>query len=290
MKSFLRFASTVLILSKVKITIAVAFTTITGYVLGKGAFDAGFVWVTLGIFLLACGSSVLNHVQEFRTDSVMERTQNRPLPQKQISTKQALLIAIVEIFAGSVILYIGSNLTALLLGLLALVWYNFIYTPLKKVTPHAVIPGSVIGSIPPMVGWVAAGASLADTRVWVMAVFFFVWQVPHFYLLVLKYGKQYQAAGFPALTNSMQEKSIRFLIFIWVLTTAIAALSLFYFRVVVAFQSMVLLTVSSIWLIVVFLIPLLKPEREFKPFRYFMRINYYVLFVILVLNFDHFIR
>ena len=77
------FIKIVLKLSKVRITVAVAFTTITGYVLGKGAFDLGFLAVTLGIFLLACGSSVINHLQEYRTDSIMDRTSKRPLPSRE---------------------------------------------------------------------------------------------------------------------------------------------------------------------------------------------------------------
>ncbi len=64
----------VLVLSKVRITVAVALTTLTGYVLGKGSFDWGFLPVAAGIFMLACGSSVINQIQEYRTDSLMDRT------------------------------------------------------------------------------------------------------------------------------------------------------------------------------------------------------------------------
>jgi protoheme IX farnesyltransferase len=274
-------------LSKVKITVAVSFTTITGYVLGKGYFDAGFIGVTAGIFLLACGSSVLNQLQEFPIDAVMDRTHKRPLPSGDISTQQALFLAMSEIVIGSLVILFTSGFLSLFLGWLALVWYNLIYTPLKRITPHAVIPGSIIGAIPPLVGWVAAGASLLDFRAWAMAVFFFVWQVPHFYLLVLKYGLQYEKAGLPALTSRHNQKVMRYLIFIWILTTSFSALALYYFGVVRSLISMVSLSIASIWLIIVFMAPIIKEEMEFKPFKYFMRINYYVLFVIIILNLDH---
>lgn len=150
----------ILQLSKVKITIAVSFTTITGYVLGRGEIDFGFLWVTLGIFLLACGASVLNHIQESRTDSKMERTKERPIPSGRITKNHAFMLFAIEVISGLLILYFKTSLTALLLGILALIWYNFIYTYLKRITAHAVIPGSVIGAIPPLVGWVASGASL----------------------------------------------------------------------------------------------------------------------------------
>ena len=205
-------------LSKVKITIAVAFTTITGYVLGKGYYDTGFIGVTIGIFLLACGSSVLNQLQEKSIDAIMDRTHNRPLPTGAINSKKALGLALFEIVIGSLIIFLTANFQLLILGWLALFWYNLVYTPLKSITPHAVIPGSVIGAIPPLIGWIAAGGSLSDFRAWVVAVFFFVWQVPHFYLLVLKYGTQYEKAGLPALTSRHNHKVIRYLIFIWILT------------------------------------------------------------------------
>ncbi len=154
------YLSVILELSKVKITVAVAFTTITGYILAARGYDPGFLLPTLGIFFLACGSSVINHLQERRTDAMMARTRKRPLPSHKISFSSALHVAVTETLAGSLILYFSSGVTALILGLLAMVWYNLIYTNLKRITPHAVIPGSVIGSIPPLVGWVSAGGHL----------------------------------------------------------------------------------------------------------------------------------
>lgn len=277
----------ILELSKVKITVAVSFTTITGYVLARGDFDSGFIAVTIGIFLLACGASVLNHLQESKSDAIMERTHARPIPRGDISKAGALLIAVLQIMGGSAILYFLVNTEALVLGLTALVWYNLIYTYLKRVTPHAVIPGSVIGSIPPLVGWVAAGGSLIDMRSWVIALFFFVWQVPHFYLLVLKYGPQYEAAGMPALTSRHENRTIRLIIFLWIVTTAFSALLFNYFDVTHSFITTLAIGIASLWLIYIFLKPVIKPKSDLLPFAYFMKINYYVLFVIVMLNLDH---
>ena len=87
------FAKTVLELSKVKITIAVSFTTFTGYVVAKHNIDTGVIAPIIGIFLLACGASAINHVQEYSTDAKMERTKKRPIPSGRISRKNALLVA-----------------------------------------------------------------------------------------------------------------------------------------------------------------------------------------------------
>jgi protoheme IX farnesyltransferase len=274
-------------LSKVKITIAVSFTTITGYVLANGRFDAGFIPVTLGIFLLACGASVLNHIQEAQTDAIMERTYHRPIPSGEISITGAFLIAFSEGVAGFSLLIFFVNYSAFFLGGIALIWYNLVYTYLKRLTPHAVIPGSVIGAIPPLVGWVAAGGMLTDPRAWALALFFFVWQVPHFYLLVLKYGPQYEKAGMPALTSQHNPRVIRLMIFLWIVTTSFAALLLAYFEVIRSTLVIFGIMLASVWLLVVFLLPVIQPQRLYNPFRYFMRINYFVLFIIIVLNFDH---
>lgn len=279
--------SLVLVLSKVKITIAVSFTIITGYVLAKGSFDAGFIPVTLGIFLLACGSSVINHIQEFRTDAIMMRTRKRPLPSGDVKPMFAFVLAGIEIVAGSLILYYFVNIPALVLGWIALIWYNLAYTNLKKVTAHAVIPGSLIGAIPPLAGWIAAEGSLLDVRAWAMALFFFVWQVPHFYLLVVKYGPQYKEAGLPALTSYYNSFLLRMMIFLWVVTTSFSAMLLYFFHVVRSAVSGILIAIASLGLIVVFFIPLIKKDIDFLPFKYFMKINYYVLTIIVILILDH---
>jgi heme o synthase len=197
----LEFLKTLSELAKVKITFAVALTTITGYLLAKGEFDEGMILPAVGIFLLACGSSAINHYQEREQDAKMERTKDRPIPSGRISPAGALLFAFILSAAGSWLLYTGSGMLAMQLGLLALIWYNVIYTPLKKKSAFAVVPGAVIGAIPPLVGWVAGGGSLADPRAMFMAFFFFIWQVPHFWLLMLKYGEEYTKAGFPSITR-----------------------------------------------------------------------------------------
>lgn len=280
------FLHTLLELSKVKITFAVSLTTITGYVLARGRFDTGLILPTLGIFLLACGSSALNHFQEKDRDAQMERTKNRPIPSGRISANGALGVAFSLSLAGSLLLFYGAGFLALQLGLLALIWYNFIYTPLKKKTAFAVVPGSVIGALPPLVGWVAGGGSLVDPRALIIAFFFFIWQVPHFWLLLLKYGKEYEKAGYPSLTSIYSEKQIRFTTFIWTMATGVSALMLPAFGVVNSlFFSIATLLVSG-WLIFMFIRLLRVQDGQFNPGYYFMKINYFVLFMIIFLSID----
>jgi len=273
-------------LGKVRITFAVSLTTITGYVLASGKFDAGLVLPTLGIFLLACGSSALNHYQEKDRDALMERTKNRPIPSGHISADGTLIFAVLLSVIGSLLIYFGADLLALQLALLALIWYNFIYTPLKKRTAFAVVPGSVIGALPPLVGWVSAGGSLADPRALIIAFFFFIWQVPHFWLLLLKYGKEYEKAGYPSLTNIYNEKQIKYTTFIWTMATGVSALMLPVFGIINSlFFSIATLLVTG-WLIYLFIRLLRVNDEKFNPGFYFMKINYFVLFMIIFLSVD----
>jgi protoheme IX farnesyltransferase len=278
--------SLLLELNKVKITFAVTLTTIAGYVLAKNAFDSGLILPVLGIFILACGSAALNHFQDRDKDGLMKRTMNRPIPSGKISPNWVLFIAISEIALGTYIIYLGSNFLAAQLGLLALIWYNGIYTPLKRKTAFAVVPGSIIGAIPPMVGWVAGGGELSDPRLFVLAFFFFIWQVPHFWLLMLKYGKEYEEAGYPSITSMISKQQIKNATFMWTAATAVTALMIPVSGLMSTIFFKITIVLAAVWLIVVFA-RLLSPKKEdFNPFYYFMRINYFVLIMIIALSID----
>lgn len=277
-------------LNKVRITIAVTLTTMAGYILSKEGIDTGVIMPTLGIFILACGSAVLNHIQDSDKDGLMTRTSKRPIPSGRISVLGASIIAVVEIIIGSLLIYYGSGFLALQLGILALIWYNGIYTPLKRKTAFAVIPGSVIGAIPPLVGWVAAGGSLADPKAMVLGMFFFMWQVPHFWLLMLKYGKEYDAAGFPSITSQIGDQQLKNSTFLWTVASAVSAIMVATSGLITMLFFKIIIVIASFWLIWVFSKLILGRDKDFNPFHYFMRINYFVLIMILVLSIEPLIK
>ena len=277
-------------LNKVKITFAVTLTTIAGYVLAKNSFDSGLILPVIGIFVLACGSAALNHFQDKDKDALMERTRNRPIPSGKIRPVFVMIIAISEIILGTYIIFIGSNFLAAQLGLLALIWYNGVYTPLKRKTAFAVIPGSIIGAIPPMVGWVAGGGSLSDPKLLVLAFFFFIWQVPHFWLLMLKYGEEYEKAGYPSITSMISKQQIKKATFMWTAATAISALMIPVSGLLNTVFFKVYVLIASVWLIIIFVKLLKSKKEEFDPFFYFIRINCFVLIMIIALSIDPLFR
>lgn len=273
-------------LGKVRITAAVSITTATGYLLLGSSVGMSLLWTVLGIFLLASGASALNHIQELRYDSRMDRTRHRPLPSGRITGRGAYTITLIYSLSGAALLYIAAGYRGLALGILAYFWYSVVYTYLKRYTPWAVVPGALIGSIPPVIGWVSAGGSLADPEVLLIAAFFFIWQVPHFWLLIMKYGKEYESAGFPSLSGLMTGVQIRRMIFLWVAGTALITVIFTFSGPLNSLISKAGLWIASVWLIIVFIPILDRSLSGFHAGKYFMRINYFVLLVVVFMCLD----
>ena len=219
-------------LSKIKIMIPVSLTGFTGFFIFDPHISIKIILVSSGILFLAISASVLNQIQEVDLDSKMERTHNRPLPSQRIKPQHALLFFLCNLIAGTVLIYSAGNLTAALIGIITIGWYNGIYTYAKRITAFAVFPGAVTGALPPLIGWVAAGGGVWDKPIIFLEFLFFTGQIPHFWLLILKYGEEYGKAGMPSLTNILNRVQISRLTFTWVVTSAIAALFLCYFEII----------------------------------------------------------
>lgn len=264
-------------LTKLRISGASTFTAAAGYVAFLRGANAGLVTTLLGILLLAMGSSALNEVQEHRLDALMPRTANRPIPRGDLSPVQAAIIAVTMAVAGFLLLLLAHNLTSALLGALALAWYNGFYTPLKRISAFAVVPGSLIGALPPAIGWTAAGGHLTDPSVLALAFVFFIWQVPHFWLLVGLHAEGYEAAGYPTLVTLFGRPRLSRLTFTWTCGTAAACGLLPLFRVLGSWPAELMLGLGALWLILGSL-PLLKPGQDAALYRrVFMNINLFAL-------------
>jgi len=238
-----------LALSKIKIMIPVSLTGFTGYFAFDPHFSLNLLVVSLGILLLAIAASVLNQIQEIPQDSRMTRTSRRPLPVKRISVRNAAVFFIINLLAGTLLIFFAGNLQAAIIGLITIFWYNGIYTYSKRITAFAVVPGALTGALPPLIGWVAAGGGLFDKPIIFIQFLIFIGQIPHFWLLILKYGDEYKQAGFPCLTDVFSRKQINRLTFTWVVTSAISALFLCYFEIIKSQLLVVILILASAYLI-----------------------------------------
>lgn len=272
--------------TKLRITIFVTITTMFGYIAAVNTIDAGIILPTIGILLLACGSAALNHYQERKTDAMMDRTKNRPIPSGKISASSVLKISLALVAVGSILLLIGSGVVALSFGLLNLIWYNGVYTPLKKISPLAIIPGSLVGAIPPIVGWVAGGGHIFDPQIILISFFFFIWQIPHFWLLLMILDKDYQKAGFPTLTEIFNRQQLGRITFIWIIATGVTGLLIPLFQISHNEFINYSLLIAAFWLAFKS-INLLQQTQEVTAFRFaFRSINYFALFVVLVVSID----
>ncbi|OGU67724.1 MAG: protoheme IX farnesyltransferase [Stygiobacter sp.] len=273
-------------LGKVRITSFVSLTTSLGYILFSGKIDLGIILPTFGVFLLASGASCINHLQEQKFDAAMDRTKGRPLPSGRIDSLSTLLLGINVLLFGSLILYYSSNIESLMLGWLAVLWYNAFYTPLKRKFALAVVPGALIGAIPPVIGWAAAGGNPLDTKILIVALFFFIWQVPHFWLLLLLHGKDYEQAGFPTLTRLFSSLQVSRITFVWIAALAFSCVLIPLANISTQPFTPVLLFLLALWLIFESR-GILNPYIEKVIFRKaFIRINVFVLLVVLLISID----
>ena len=276
-------------LTKPIITLSVAFSALTGFVLFSGSFSEGWLSMYLGVLLIAAGSSAINHIQEAETDRIMERTRNRPIPSGQMSIMQARIWAAILALSGAILLWYQTNPQATLLAVFTLFWYNIIYTPLKKVTPWAILPGAVVGAIPPVIGWTAAGGALTNPDIIFIAFFFFIGQIPHFWLILLRYGKDYEEAGFPSISKTFNTGQISRLTFTWTTATAMTAIMLCIFRIIRTTEVSAIVIFLSLALIISFYKwpGVKKPAQVDRAFRI---MNLYFLLMMILLITDAILR
>lgn len=212
-------------LCKIRISLFAAASAAAGFMLARGKGDVSGVWaLSGGVLMLAFGASALNQLEEAKTDALMPRTRARPLPSGRVKPVHALLVSLVLISAGACLLFISGDALPAALGALAVFWYDAVYTFLKRVTAFALLPGALAGAIPPAIGWVYGGGPLLDPKLLLICLFFYIWQVPHFWLFLLKYGVEYESAGLPSVTGIFSAGQLRRMIFAWEVCTAASAM------------------------------------------------------------------
>ena len=187
-------------LTKPRITFLILVSTALGFYLGsQGIINSNqFALTIIGTFLLAGGAGAINHFVEKDLDKLMDRTQSRPIPAGIISGKNALFFGISITIIGFIILAASVNHLTAILGLLTVLRYIFVYTPLKKITWLNTTIGAIPGAMPALGGW-AASANALDPNAWILFSILFLWQHPHFYAIALMCKEDYKKAGFQML-------------------------------------------------------------------------------------------
>lgn len=280
----------ILQLGKFTISIPVALTGFLGYFRVSPQFDWTLLFVISGIFLMSMGSSTFNQIQERKTDKLMNRTKKRPLPSGRVSLSFAIVTAVILSLTGLVFLLLTKSVLAASIGLLTLLWYNLVYTPLKRITPFAVLPGAIIGALPPLIGWTAAGGNVIDPEIILISMFLFIGQMPHYWLLLMKVGDEFRDAGLPVITSLFSKTQLRNISFSWIFSAAIAVAVFPVFHIIYStWLAYLLLAVIAIFLVIMFILSFRGEIMEHWK-KAFVTVNLFYLFIILLLIADKLIE
>jgi len=263
----------------------VTFSALTGYFMSGSRPGISLLFLFCGIFFLSAGASVLNQVQEYKQDALMKRTGKRPIPAGEISVMNAFLLSVFLIVTGSFFL-LYNGWVPVILGLLNIVFYNLIYTPLKTRSWIAILPGALVGGVPPLMGWTSAGNYLFHPNAIFLFIFVCLWQVPHFWLLMIKYGKEYEKAGFSSISKILNEFQIKQVVFFWGLFTSLFLLLFPLFGFVLQPVLIGTLILTNIYFIRQFYKYLFSEKESGTIRKAFILINMYamVVFIQLTIN------
>lgn len=189
------------LLVKFGLNMFVVFSATAAYLTTTGGNVSLTKVITLSIagFLITGAANALNEVLERDFDKMMNRTANRPLAAGRMTSSEAVLAAGLMSLVGLTLLATFNPLTVFL-GSLSLISYAFVYTPLKRVSPIAVLVGAIPGALPVMIGSVAETGVLTPLAFALFAIQF-LWQFPHFWAIAWIADEDYKKAGFNLLPS-----------------------------------------------------------------------------------------
>jgi protoheme IX farnesyltransferase len=271
-------------LCKIKIAVFAALSAATGSILVTGEMTSAMLIAMAGVFFLACGAGALNQYQERDIDALMIRTQSRPIPAGDIKASHAINVAAVLFIIGFSALALLGNFILLGLGLFAIIWYNLVYTSLKRVTAFAAVPGAIVGAIPPVIGWLAAGGSLNDRALLPLCFFFFMWQVPHFWFLLFSHEEDYKRSDLPTPVKIFNRDQFCRIAITWTMAAAVSCFLIPLFGMALSDSAVLLLCLAAAWLIWKGVRNLWQSRGVPAYSPVFKSMNIYMLIVMAVLN------
>lgn len=188
-------------LIKLRLSLLVVFSSVMAYLIaGEGLVNwTGVLILSLGGMLVTGAANILNQVLERDTDKLMKRTAERPLAAGRMTVSEAVMSAGFMSLFGVMFLAM-FNAWAALLGMISLISYAFVYTPMKRITPLAVVVGAIPGALPMMIGCVAMQGGLTTLAIALFGLQF-LWQFPHFWAIAWLAFEDYANAGFHLLPS-----------------------------------------------------------------------------------------
>ena len=235
-------------LIKLRLNLLVVFSTILGYLIaGVSDVDLFSLFIlAIGGFLTVGSANGINQIIEKDSDKLMKRTENRPVATGRISVAEATWVSIAMGAVGIFLIGYFLNELAAIISLISLLLYGFAYTPLKRITPISVHVGAIPGSLPPVIGYVAASGQIDTMAMFLFAIQFF-WQFPHFYSIAWILNEDYNRAGlklYPLGTPIGRNAALQILL----ITAVLLPLSIVaYFTKDLSAVASILILLTSVW-------------------------------------------
>ena len=188
-----------LTLTKPRVISLLLLTTVGAMFIAARGFPG---WLPLlgllvGGYMSAGAAGVYNMIYDRDIDRRMRRTSKRPMVTSAVSTRNAVLFAVVLTILSFVVIAAVSNVLAALLSWAGIAFYVIIYTIwLKRTTWQNIVIGGAAGAIPPLVGWAAVTGDLSFLA-WCLFTLVFLWTPVHFWALALMIKEDYRAVGVP---------------------------------------------------------------------------------------------
>ncbi|GAA5938096.1 protoheme IX farnesyltransferase [Sporobolomyces koalae] len=157
---------------------------------------------TVGTTLCAFSAASFNQLIESPYDAQMARTRQRPLPKRLVTPLHSFAYGTLTGSLGLATLYFINPLSSFL-GLFTIALYCPLYTISKRHTIYNTWIGSVVGAIPPLIGWAACTDSLdpiTQPGAWALFLLMFFWQFPHFMSLAHTLRSSYASSGYRMLS------------------------------------------------------------------------------------------
>ena len=201
-------------LTRAGIVAFVLLTAAGGYALSLDVLEdfsfPRFFLFCFALYLVSSGGFILNQVQEKETDKKMNRTKSRPVAAGFVTSVQACFLACGFILLGLILLFLLKPLTAAAAAL-TLVLYNGLYTPFwKRRMSRGAVLGAFPGAMPPVIGFSLGSDSLFSGPSVYLFLVLFLWQMPHFWSLAVRFKEDYIQGGIPVLPAAEGERAALF--------------------------------------------------------------------------------
>ncbi len=278
-------------LCKLKVVALLWLTAFVGMLLSVPYFPD--VWLMLyasiGISMAAASAAVFNHVVDEKIDSIMSRTDQRPLPQGKVSRNQALVWGVFLGVIGLGLLYWKVNTITAVLTFISLIGYAVVYTMyLKRATPQNIVIGGAAGAAPPVLGWTSIAGTNGIEYAFLLFLIVFIWTPPHFWALAIHRYEEYKKVDVPMLPVTHGIPYTRVQIFLYTILLIIVTILPYLTGMSGAIYLISALILGGIFL--AYAIKILKePDNPTIAFATFLFSINYLMLLFLALIIDHYL-